>query len=289
MSRVAAVVLFAVVWALPAHLQAQVDTTIYSARTPGWVAPVSLAGANVLLSGITAGITQELKGGSFRDGFSRGALGGLFIYAGKRVAVEQFDGAGLLGRQVNAVGASIVRNAADGVGSLDRLVFPVGVARVYWQRAPQRSVHVKLDPVAAGWTVYGVVERELTFNTRESFSAGTPVFQTNDKIISFGDNQHAGGVVKTGVIFLSDVSGWGDAFLQRAYAHERVHTLQMDHIFMNWIEPNDDRLLRLLPGGAVVNRWLDVNASTEILQLLGPLFDRHRDRPWELEAIYFSR
>jgi hypothetical protein len=274
---------------LPAHLQAQVDTTIYSARTPGWAAPVSIASANALLNGAIAGIAQELRGGAFRDGFTRGALGGLVLYAGKRVTIEEFSGAGFLGRQLGAVGNSIIRNAADGRGTLDRLVFPVGLARVYWQRAPQRSLQVKLDAVALGWTVYGVVERELEFNLGESLSAGAPVFQTNGKIISFGDDQHAGGVVKAGVIFLSDVRPWGDVFLQRAFAHERVHVLQMDNIFLNWIEPNDDWLLRQLPGGGVVHQWLDVNASTEILQLLSHLFDRHRDRPWELEAIYLTR
>ena len=287
LSRVLLVVVLTVV--LPAQLSAQVDTTIYSARTPGWVAPVSLTAANALLGGLSAGLIQELKGGSFRDGFTRGALGGAIIYAGKRVAAERFTGAGLLGREVAAVGSSVVRNASDGVGTFDRLVLPVGIARVYWQRAPQRSVNVKVDAVALGWTIYGVVERELDFNLEESLSAGTPVFQTDGKIISFGDAQHAGGVVEAGVIFLSDVRPWGDAFLQRAFAHERIHTLQMDQIFLDWIEPYDDRLLRLIPGGRAVNRWVDINVSTEILRLIAPLFDRHRDRPWELEAIYFTR
>jgi hypothetical protein len=284
-----AVLVFVAAWLAPVTLHAQADTAIYSAPTPRWVAPLSLASANVLLSGITAGITQELKGGSFRDGFTRGALGGLVIYAGKRVAVESFSGAGLIGRQVNAVGTSIVRNAADGVGSLDRLVLPVGVTRVYWQRAPQSTWRVKLDAVALGWTIYGIVESELEMNVEESFSAGTPVFQTRDKIISFGENQHAGGVVEAGVVFLSDVRPWGDPFLQKAYAHERVHTLQMDQVFLNWIEPHDDRLLGLLPGGRTVSRWIDVNASAEIVRLLSRFFDNHGDRPWELEAIFLTR
>ena len=274
---------------LPAALRAQADTAFYSARTPGWVAPVSIASANILLGAVTAGVIQELKGGSFRDGFTRGALGGAVIYAGKRIAVEGFSGAGLLGREVAAVGNSVVRNASDGIGTFDRLVFPVGVTRIYWQRGPQRSLQVKLDAMALGWTIFGVVEEELDFNFAESLSAGTPVFQTNDKIISIGDDQHAGGIVQAGVIFLSDVRPWGDAFLQRAYAHERVHTLQMDQIFFNWIDPQDDRLLRAVPGGRTAARWVDINLSTELIRLVAPLFERHRDRPWELEAIYLTR
>jgi hypothetical protein len=45
----------------------------------------------------------------------------------------------------------------------------------------------------------------------------------------------------------------------------------------------------LLPGGDIVNRWVDINLSTELLRLLGRAGDRHHDRPWELEAIYFTR
>lgn len=273
----------------PVALHAQVDTTIYSAPTPGWVAPFSLTAANALINGLTAGIAQELRGGSFRDGFTRGALGGAIVYAGKRLAVEDFDGAGLLGREVAAVGGSIVRNASDGIGTFDRLVLPVGLARVYWQRGPQRSLQLKFDPVAIGWTIYGIVEPELEINFERTLSAGTPVFQTNDKIISVGDDNHAGGIAESGVIFLSNVSQWGDPFLQRAFAHERVHVLQTDNIFLNWIEPQDDRLLRLLPGGSAINRWMDVNVSTEIMRLLANAFDRHRDRPWEVEAIYLTR
>lgn len=289
MNRTSAALAAALLALTPAAARAQSDTTLYGARSPAWVAPVSLMAANAVLSGLTAGIAQELSGGSFRDGFTRGALGGAVIYAGKRIAVERFSGAGLLGRQVNSVGASIVRNASDGIGTLDRLVWPVGLARVYWQRGPDRSVRVKLDAAALGWTIYGIVEPELEVNLAESFSAGTPVFQTHDKIISFGDDQHAGGVVEAGVIFLSDVRPWGDAFLQKAFAHERVHTLQMDHIFLDWVEPNDDRLLNLLPGGRYLSEWIDVNPSTEIMRGLSRLFDRHRDRPWELEAIYLTR
>lgn len=274
---------------VPRGLHGQADTTIYNAPTPGWVTPISLAAVNMLLSGVTAGITQELRGGSFKDGFTRGSFGGLFIYAGKRVAVEDFDGAGLLGRQINAVGTSIVRNASDGIGTFDRLVLPVGVARVYWQRGAPQPWHFKIDALALGWTVYGVVEPELELNFGRTLSAGTPVFQTRGKIISFDSDGHAGGIAEAGIIFLSDVPQWGDVFLEKAFAHERVHIMQLDQVFTTLNEPYDDYVLRRLPGGSAINRWIDINLSSELLNLLSGVIDRHRDRPWELEAIYLTR
>ena len=273
----------------PRGLRAQADTTIYHAPTPSWVTPWSLTATNVLLSAVTAGVTQELRGGSFKDGFTRGALGGIFLYAGKRVAVEDFGGAGLLGRQLNAVGASLVRNASDGVGAFDRFVLPIGIARVYWQRGAQPGWQVKLDALAVGWTMYGVVESELDFNFHRTLSAGTPVFQTRGKVISFDADGHAGGIAQSGVVFLSDVRPWGNAFLEKAFAHERVHVLQLDQIFLTLNEPHDDRVLRWLPGGPAVNQWVDINVSTEFLNLLATMIDGYRDRPWELEAIYLTR
>lgn len=88
-----------------------------------------------MLGGLTAGIVQRLRGGSFSDGFARGAVGGAVAYAGRRIAAERFDGAGLLGRQVGAVGASVVRNASERRPSLERLFFPAGPLHVYWAGA----------------------------------------------------------------------------------------------------------------------------------------------------------
>ena len=283
------VVAFALLTAvLPRHLHAQADTTFYSETAPRWVGHFTVASSNVLLGAITAGITQELKGGSFRDGFMRGALGGAAVYAGKVIAAERFYGAGLLGRQVAATGSSIIRNAGDGVGSFDRIVLPVGVARIYWDRGATKNISAKIDGLALGWTIYGIVEPELDFDAGKSLSFGAPTFHTKGSIIDFGDNP-AGGVVKTGVVFLSDVRPWGQDFLKQVQAHERIHVLQMDRIFLTLNDPYDDRLLRALPAGSVLNRWIDINLSTEFIQLLGRFIDEHGDRPWEMEANYLSR
>ena len=274
---------------LPVHeLHAQADTTIYTSPASRWAGHFAVASANMLLSGISAGLTQELKGGSFRDGFTRGAFGGAAIYAGKRIAAEGFYGAGLLGRQVAAVGASVVRNAGDGIGTFDRLVLPAGVVHLYVIRGDAMRITAKIDALALGWTIYGFAEPQLDFDAGKSISFGAPTFATDNHIIDIG-GAHAGGIVKTGVVFLSDVRPWGQDFLQRAQAHERVHVLQMDQIFLTLNDPHDDRLLRSLPIGSTLNRWIDVNLSTELLQLLGRAISHHGDRPWEMEAIYLAR
>jgi hypothetical protein len=256
---------------------------------PRWVGEFATLSANALVGGLTAGLARTLRGGSFGDGFVRGALGGAVVYGGKRLAAERFEGAGLAGREVAAVGSSMVRNAADGAPLLERLVLPFGPVRLY-VRPAARSVRPKLDALALGWTLYGVLESELTFDLGSSLSAGAPVFATDGKVIrTSGDTLHAGGLAVSGVILLADVPAFGDVFLARALAHERVHVLQGDHIFTMWTDPLWEWVLPELPGGRVVDSIADVDLSSAVFRLMAVLFPDHDDRPWELEAAFLAR
>ena len=289
MQRLSYLLLLGALLSVTRPLHGQTDTASV-VNTPSWVGQFTVAGANALLSGVTAGVIQEIRGGSFSDGFTRGALGGVVIYAGKRIAMDRFAGAGLLGREVAAVGTSMVRNAADGVGLLDRVVLPVGPVRVHWQRAEPQPWRVKVDALALGWTLYGVVESELDFELRQSLSAGAVVFSTNNKVINFsGDDEHAAGIVEAGVIFRSDVRAWGQDALDRAFAHERMHVLQIDQLFLTLNDPHDDWLLRKLPAGEAVNRWVDLNVAEYLFTFLAGAIDEHSHRPWEMEAIHLAR
>lgn len=274
---------------MPCRAHAQADTLGYSAAAPKWVGQFTILSGNAVLGGLSAGAIQKIRGGSFKDGFTRGALGGAIVYSGKWVATRKFSGAGLAGRELGAVGSSVVRNASDGIGAFDRLILPVGFVRVYWNR-PRGNVGAKLDVVAAGYAVYGIMEDELDFDVRESASAGTAVFKTQNKVIQLRKNQtHAGGVTETGIVFRSDVGGWGPEFLSRAVRHERVHVLQDDQLFITLNDHLDDWIFGKLGGARIASRYIDLNASSGFLQVLSGFISRHADRPWEMEAIYLTR
>ena len=122
-----------------AHGQSRADRIPVTPGHPvdgpsGLASDVAFLGVNVALGGLSAALFQQLRGGSSWDAFLNGALGGAVAYAGRRLAVERFDGASLAGRQVAAVGTSIVRNASNGCGALDQLVLPFGFARLYLRR-----------------------------------------------------------------------------------------------------------------------------------------------------------
>ncbi len=267
------------------------DTGVVIASAPHWVGEFAILSGNALLSGVTAGVVRKLRHGSFREGFLRGLAGGGVVYVGKRVVAERFSGSGLLGREVAAVGVSMVANAGDGVGLLDRFILPAGIARFYVDRRPPPGaphLRFRLDAVAAGWTIYGLQQRELSFDAGKSLSAGTPVFRTHNTVMNQGDVR-AGGYSQAGVVLLSDVPAWGPVFATRQLHHELEHMVQEDQIEGTWLRPLQRTLLSRFAAGRALDDWVDVNASTQVLDLLSNVITKHDVRPWELEADYLAK
>jgi hypothetical protein len=255
---------------------------------PRWVGEFTTLTANALLGGLTAGLIQELRGGSFTPAFVRGALGGAGVYAGKKIAAERFGGAGLIGREVAAIGSSVIRNASDDLAVFERLILPVGPVRFYVMPSAG-SVRARIDLITLGWTVYGVVEDEVEIDWSESFSAGAPVFATRGTVIEGTHDGQTTGITASGIIIVAGVPAFGESHRRRALAHERVHVLQGDHIFTTWTDPLEDVVLPLLPGGVHLDRFADIGLSTDVLSLLVPLIPERNDRPWELESTFLAR
>jgi hypothetical protein len=258
-------------------------------RYPDWTGEMAALGANALLGGLSGGVMQKLHGGSFGTGFLRGLAGGAVVYGGKRIAVERFGGAGLVGRQVAAVGGSMVRNAGEGRGMVERVALPVGPAWLHMQGAVPR-VRLRVDAFALGWFLYALQESELELDAGMSLSAGTPVFLTQNRIIiTGGDTAHASGAVKPGNIMIADVRAFGREYSRRTFEHERVHVLQMDQIFLTMTGPAETELMRRTPWLRRLEPYVVINLSGELLELLGGQIPEHLNRPWETEAIFFSR
>ena len=257
---------------------------------PRWTGELATASANAAIGGLTAGLVAAVRGRDFADAFTRGALGGLASYVGKRLAAERFSGAGLLGREIGAVGASMTRNAAEGRGLLDLIVLPIGPVRLALDRGSGEriSLGAKLDLTAAGWIVYGVAEPGLELDWADSFSAGTAVFRTRGTIMKLRGGGLAAGLTNAGVVYAADVAAFGRSFAARSVAHERVHVIQEDQLFTIWTDPLEDWAVDRLGVGAA-NRYVDLNLSTELLELLGRAIADHGARPWELEAIFLAR
>ncbi|MGH7505042.1 MAG: hypothetical protein ACRELX_05310, partial [Longimicrobiales bacterium] len=196
----------------------------------------------------------------------------------------------LIGREVAAVGASMARNAAEGMGLLDRLILPAGPVRLEVWTDDRVRVRARVDALALTWTLYGIAERELSLDWGRSLSAGVPVFLTDGKVLRIGrDTVHAAGLTRSGVILLADVPAYGEAFRDRALAHEQVHVLQGDHLFTLWTDPLEDIVMNEFAATRGVGRYIDLGLSTDVMRLFVVLFPEHDERPWELESTFLAR
>ncbi len=262
--------------------------------TPRWVGHFTVLAGNATVAALTGGLLQKLRGGSFKDGFVRGALGGAVIYAGKRVVVQRFWGAGLLGREIDAVGVSVVRNASDGKPSFSRLFLPLGPLplRTTLDLSSGLRVQPQLDLSAAGWLLYGLYETRLVPDVGHSLSSGAMVFRADRRVILDG-GRPLGGFTASRSIFGSDplaLTGgetWADVL-----AHERVHVLQQDFVLSAWSQPLAEFALSRVPGGRTVSRYVALDALDWVVGtvkvIVSGSVNYDRNFPTELEAYFLT-
>jgi hypothetical protein len=203
--------------------------------------------------------------------------------------VEEFPGAGFVGRGVAGAGGSIIRNASEGRPSLAHLIIPVGPVRLYIDRDERRG-RVKLDLNTLVMTAVASGTRDLDFDVSSSLSAGAPVFRAHGHLIGASeDSVRASGTVAENVILLSDLP-WRSAEENREiFAHERVHVLQRDQLFTSVAEPIGARIVGHVPALESLYRYLDFHLTDLFFHALAVPFSDYYDRPWELEAFHLAR
>jgi len=251
-----------------------------------WQGHALALGLNAAVGGVSAGILQMIRGGSFRDGFRPGSLGGGITYVGKVMAVESFFGAGFLGREVAAVGSSISHSAALGEAILGHIVLPIGPSRVYLRLdGKQERVHLKLDVAAAALLAVALLRSDLDFDGKASLSSGAFVFHDR----GWAEPRTWAARHWAGVIMIRGDADWRQDSDEhrRALAHERVHVLQYDQAYLLWGEPLERAVLGRIPGGISLGRRIDLALETPFLFLLQTGLD-YGNRPWEVEADFLS-
>lgn len=251
---------------------------------------VTLA-ANAALGGVTAGLLRRARGGSFREGFLSGAAGGAATYAGKRLVAERWGGAGMLGRQVGAVGSSVSRNAALGKAALDEVMLPLGPLRVYVRAREERPVHLKLDLASTAVAAYVALREDTELDGRESLSSGVLVFRRygDPEEIGWNGAQVAGVVqVRAGASPEAPLALEEMERIRGTLAHERVHVVQYDQSFLLWSAPAEAWALRGAGWSRAVHRYVDLGLNAPLWAGLNSVFP-YDSRPWEEEAYFLSR
>jgi len=240
-------------------------------------------GINAAIGGLTSGVRAKLSGRPVGRAFLQGALGGAVAYGGKRIIGSGRYGMGLLGREIAAVGASVVRNAGEGRSPMAGLVLPVGPIRFYINEphadgVGRSAVRLRLDVATTIGIGYYLTRPGAKLDLAATVSAGAPVF-TN---LRPGKGpihiaEQAGGVVAL-------VSGLSGFQRERAITHEVIHVAQYDFAFVVWSAPAERALWRATFGDQRgLGRYLDLGLNEPVRIMLGQ-FIPHANRPWEREA-----
>lgn len=213
-------------------------------------------------------------------------------YVGKRVAASGFDGAGFLGREISAVGASLTANAGDGIGSFNRILLPLGpvpIRLALIRGNSGLSVRPLVDLASSAAFVYGIAAGRYGFDWESSMSSGAAVFRERSPYIGLappgisGSEGMVGATTIGGTIFTSYL-----APEEHILAHERVHTLQFDYLVTTVGDRADTWAMERFP---TVDNWLKINlvptAFGGFNQVLKGIADNN-SLPWEREANLLS-
>ena len=245
-----------------------------------------LLATNAALGAATAGLTRWMRGKPVLPGIAGGAVGGALAYAGKRVVVERWEGAGFVGRQVAAVGHSMVRNAADERALLARLILPVGPFRLYVRPDSATRLRARIDAPTVVYALL-VAASGNPLDTRASLSSGALVFRVPDIPLADLRGRCIPGLAFGSAIVLSDLTGQATDDRNSAYAHERVHVVQYDQLFTTVGDPAEEWIARRVGWFGRVKRWADFNSTGLVAMIPQAVFDEWT--PWEAEALSVTR
>lgn len=266
MSRLAGVIVACIlVRATPAA--AQVSTN----------ARVSNLAANAAIGAVLAVARSLFAGHHFTRSLALGTLGGAMQGAGRQVAAGRSTASGLVGRQLSALGISLTYSA--GADSLV-LIAPVWLVTLEVRPHVPNHVRARVNLMDFAFVTSALIDGR-SLDVASSLSAGAPVFT---RTIAPTDEEV--GYTRMGVIFLNN--GIPSALRREALSHEAVHLLQWDAYDQLLAFPIERKLVRSVPGGTALSRFLDLGVLSPISALLIAERISYERQPWEREAYLLT-
>lgn len=262
--RVAGVGVMLALAAAPRPLGAQLDGAERAQQ-------VALNGA---VGGVLGAARALVAGKDVRRGVIRGVQGGVLAGAGKQMADLEFPGAGLLARQVSAVGISVIHSATQ-----DTLVIfsPLGPVTLEWTPARRQAPNLRVNVVETAAVLYYATSSGTRLDLGRSLSFGTPVFVRARPI----DDEDNAGFEAYRLIVVSDAAN------PQTRSHELVHVLQQDQVTYLVGNPLESALVsRHAPGW--FRRHVDLGATSELLWRLTRVPFKYCSDPTEAEAYLLT-
>lgn len=160
----------------PAYTQSK-SVTVAGSRPAGSASGnhLEVIALNAALGAGTAAVVALITRKPVVKAAALGAAGGSVTYVGKTLATRDFSGAGFMGRQIGAVGASLTRDAVEGHEPFQRFILPLGIARLHVDAGAEQRVRVRAD-LAAIIASLSAIAGGGDLDFKRSLSKGTPVF-----------------------------------------------------------------------------------------------------------------
>lgn len=214
----------------------------------------------------------------------QGFGGGIALGAGKQIAGNRFDGAGLVGRQVAAFGTSLVRSASE-----DTLVLlvPVGPMTLEVRPSAVDRVRPRVNVVSAGTMLYYIIRDDTHIDWSATFSSGAPVFRFPTETVSTRDGIIFGRM-DFGTIVLGARPPIMDLQRHLTLPHESIHVAQYDFLDHALALPPERAILRKLGVGEGFLRHVDLGVVSVLLAGVLQMHMDYDDRPWEREAVILT-
>lgn len=209
--------------------------------------------------------------------------GGVAMGAGKQVAGRRFDGAGLVGRQLAALGTSFVRAASE-----DTMVVLVPIGPMTLEVRPRAvdRLRPRVNLVGAATVLYYVIRADTRVDLGATLSAGAPVFRFPTETVSTRD-----GIIFGRMDFGTIVLGTAPSALEEqrmTMPHESIHIVQYDFLEQALTLPPERSILRKLGVGERFLRHVDIGAISMTFAGVLQMHMDYDDRPWEREAVILT-
>ena len=180
---------------------------------------------NGALGGFSAAMFALARGKNPWRAALVGFGGGVAMGAGKQVAGKRFHGAGLIGRQIAALGTSFVRSASE-----DTMVVILPVGPMTFRFCPRGVLGAAASEfVATTALLYYVLRADTRIDLSATASAGAPVFRFPTETVSTRDGIIFGRM-DFGTIVLGAQPSFLDAQRRMTLPHESIHVVQYDFL-----------------------------------------------------------
>ena len=239
---------------------------------------------NGALGGFSAAMFALARGKNPWRAALVGFGGGVAMGAGKQVAGQRFDGAGLMGRQLAAFGTSMVRSASE-----DTMVVIVPVGPMTFEVRPSAvdRVRPRMNLVGTATLLYYVVRADTRLDMRATLSAGAPVFRFPTETVSTRDGIIFGRM-DFGTIVLGRTPLVQDRQRRMTLPHEAIHVVQYEFLEQALSLPLERAILRKLGASEGFLRHVDLGAISVMLAGVLQMHMDYDDRPWERESVLLT-